>query len=120
MFWLHVRKAGLAAGSTDLANDASFWPVNADNGQIGIQSGQTPSIAGLSGVHVVCSDQILGKYAKQLDVNLDNGDTATGAMMVKDNGTAGTSLVVGSGTGVAATALADVVDTHFTTVCMAF
>ena len=119
-FWLHVRKAGLATGSTVLAADATFWPVNADNGRIGIQSGQTPSITGLSGVHVVCSDQILGKYAKQLDVNLDNGDTATGAMMVKDNGATGTSLVVGTGTGVAPTALASVVDTNFTTVCMAF
>ena len=119
-FWLHVRKAGLATGSTTLAADASFWPVNADNGRIGIQSGQTPSITSLAGVHVVCSDQVLGKYAKQLDVNLDNGDTATGAMMVVDNGTTGTSLVVGSGTGVTATALADVVDTHFTTVCMSF
>ena len=119
-FWLHVRKAGLATGSTTLAADASFWPVNADNGRIGIQSGQTPSITGLAGVHVVCSDQILGKYAKQLDVNLDNGDTASGAMMVVDNGTAGTSLVVGTGTGVTPTALASIVDTHFTTVCMSF
>jgi hypothetical protein len=119
-FWLHIRKAGLATGSTTLAADATFWPLNADNGRIGVQSGSTPSITVLSGVHVVCSDQILGKFAKQLDVNLDNGDPATGAMMVKDNGTTGTSLVVGSGTGVAATALGDVVDTHFTTVCMAF
>ena len=118
-FWLHVRKAGLATGSTDLKADASFWPVNADNGRIGIQSGQTPSIKGLSGVHVVCSDQILGKYAKQLDVNLDNGDTATGAMMVKDSGSGGTSLVTGT-TAVDPTALVDVVDTNFTTVCMAF
>jgi prepilin-type N-terminal cleavage/methylation domain-containing protein len=119
-FWLHIRKAGLATGSTTLAADATFWPLNADNGRIGVQSGSTASITGLSGVHVVCSDQILGKFAKQLDVNLDNGDPATGAMMVKDNGTTGTSLVVGTGTGVAATALGDIVDTHFTTVCMAF
>ena len=119
MFWLHVRKAGLATGSTTLAATSAFWPQNADNGRIGIQSGQTPSIAGLTGVYVVCSDQILGKYAKQIDSNLDNGDTDSGAIMVKDNGTAGTSLVVGgTGTGVAATKLADIVDTHFTTVCM--
>ena len=118
-FWLHVRKAGLATGSTTLAATSAFWPVNADNGRIGIQSGQTPSITGLAGVHVVCSDQILGKYAKQLDVNLDNGDTETGSMMVKDNGPAGTSLVTGI-TAVAPTPLAGVVDTNFTTVCMAF
>jgi prepilin-type N-terminal cleavage/methylation domain-containing protein len=118
-FWLHIRKAGLATGSTTLAANTSFWPLNADNGRVGVQSGLTPSITGLSGVHVVCSDQILGKFAKQLDVNLDNGDTATGAMMVKDWGAATASPVTGTAT-TAATALASVVDTHFTTVCMAF
>ena len=92
--------------------------MNADNGRIGIQSGQTPSITGLTGVYVVCSDQILGKYAKQIDSNLDNGDTDSGAIMVVDNGTAGTSKVAGTGTGVTPTELKDIVDTHFTTVCM--
>lgn len=119
-FWQHIRKAGLATGSTSVAADNTFWPVNADNGRIGIQSGQTPSITGLSGVHVVCSNQILGKYAKQIDVNLDNGDPTTGAVMVVDHGSAGTTNLVDGATAVAPTALASIVDSDFTTVCMAF
>ena len=119
LFWEDVRRAGLATGSLTAVADNTFWPVNADNGRIGIQSGQTPSITGLSGVHVVCSDQILGKYAKQIDVNLDDGNPATGSIMVVDYGTALVTPVTGT-TAVAPTALASINDTHFTTVCMAF
>lgn len=118
-FWQHIRKAGLATGSVVVAADNTYWPVNADNGRIGIQSGQTPSITGLNGVHVVCSDQILGKYAKQLDVNLDNGDPETGSIMIVDYG-AGNSTPVTGAAAVAPTPLANINDTHFTTVCMAF
>jgi|SRR5450830_61015 len=118
-FWQHIRKAGLATGSVVVAADNTYWPVNADNGRIGIQSGQTPSITGLNGVHVVCSDQILGKYAKQLDVNLDNGDPETGSIMIVDYG-AGNSTTVTGAAAVAPTPLANINDTHFTTVCMAF
>jgi prepilin-type N-terminal cleavage/methylation domain-containing protein len=118
-FWQHIRLAGLAAGGEVVADNSAYRPVNADNGRIGIQSGQTPSITGLKGVHVVCSDRVLGKYAKQLDVNLDNGDPATGSVMIVDYGTGTSSPVIGTTT-VAPTALASVGDNNFTTICMAF
>ncbi|MFA7349794.1 MAG: prepilin-type N-terminal cleavage/methylation domain-containing protein [Methylotenera sp.] len=118
-FWQHVRKAGLATGGETVAADSTYIPVNADNGRLGIQSGLTPSITNLKGVHVVCSDRVLGKYAKQIDVNLDNGDPTTGSIMVVDYGAGTASLVTGTAT-VAPTALASIDDTHFTTVCMAF
>lgn len=82
-FWQHVRIANLASGPTNTA-DANYIPTNADGGQIGIQSGTTPPITGLRGTYIVCSAGILGKFAKQLDTTMDNGETSTGSMMVAD------------------------------------
>lgn len=82
-FWQHVRLAGLAPGATDNTLTTDFYPKNADGGDIGIEAGRTtnPAIKGMAGTYVICSQGILGKYVKQLDITMDNGDTATGAMM---------------------------------------
>ncbi len=79
VFWQHVRLAGLAAGSTTLA-DTAYAPTNADGGRIGIQA--TAPITGMTGSYFVCSDGIQGKFAKQLDTTMDDGNTATGSMRV--------------------------------------
>lgn len=96
LFWQHVRLAGLAAGPT-AAGDATYIPRNAEGGIIGIESGlsgyigATPASAGppavaataaLTGSYVVCSSNILGKFAKQLDTTMDDGVTNTGSMRV--------------------------------------
>jgi len=90
-FWQHVRLAGLAAGPTALAAGASaalvtdFVPKNADGGIIGIESGianGTNYISGLNPTYLVCSQGILGKFAKQLDITMDDGNTATGSVRV--------------------------------------
>lgn len=94
MFWQHVRLAGLAAGSTNPA-DATYIQRNADGGQIGVQSvsgftavSTLPTTAGgISGAFVICSDGILGKFAKQLDTTLDDGIGNTGSVRVVVNGT---------------------------------
>ncbi|HRE18477.1 MAG TPA: prepilin-type N-terminal cleavage/methylation domain-containing protein [Rhodocyclaceae bacterium] len=89
LFWQHVRLAGLAAGPTDLTIAAGeYLPKNADGGQIGIESGSAHYIkdagAGattfMSGTYIVCSQGILGKFAKQLDITLDDGNTETGSV----------------------------------------
>ncbi|MBZ0068490.1 MAG: prepilin-type N-terminal cleavage/methylation domain-containing protein [Thiobacillus sp.] len=78
LFWEHVRKAGLAPGSTDI--DATDYPQkNAVSGPVGIQSAK-PYTSMNSGTWFICSGGITGKLAKQLDVQLDDGDTGTGAM----------------------------------------
>ena len=115
VFWEHVRKAGLLSGSTDItAND--FLPVNANGGRIGVQSNInfttiTKNSSGVAsamvGSYIVCSAGILGKFVKQLDTTLDNGDTATGSMRVADPVTAGESV-----------ASADITDGQAYTVCM--
>jgi len=86
-FWQHIRVAGLAPGPTD-RNDADYIPRNASMGRIGIQSGSatTPPIKDkngnpVRGAYVICSDGILGKFVKQLDATLDDGNTGTGSML---------------------------------------
>ncbi|MEI8362244.1 MAG: prepilin-type N-terminal cleavage/methylation domain-containing protein [Betaproteobacteria bacterium] len=80
LFWQHVRLANLAAGPT-VVTDANYYPTNADGGRIGVQSvsGFT-KITGMTGAFAICSDAILGKFAKQLDTALDDGETSTGSL----------------------------------------
>ncbi len=112
-FWQHIRKAGLATGSTN-TGDVNYTPKNTEGGRIGVQSNPDQTITGLSGSYAICSEGILGKFAKQLDVSLDDGDTATGNMM-----SAALSSVNGT-TGTAAISSASISDSTKYTVCMAF
>lgn len=100
LFWQHVRLAGLAAGPT-VVTDPNYYPTNADGGRIGVSSvtGNTAVTVqsatepgGISGAHLVCSKGILGKFAKQLDTTLDDGNTQTGSMRVVTDGTASIGL----------------------------
>lgn len=117
VFWQHVRLAGLAPGPTvvDCSSGNTYQPRNADGGLIGVQSvsGFThttvlPTAGGISGAYVVCSDAILGKFAKQLDITLDDGVGNTGSLRVQVQAGAATG-------GVAAPD-----DATPYTVCMAF
>jgi prepilin-type N-terminal cleavage/methylation domain-containing protein len=86
LFWQHARLAGLASGGTVVANNNTYWPTNADGGRVGIESGSSHYILNtdgatfLQGSYVVCSQGILGKFAKQLDTTMDDGNTASGSM----------------------------------------
>ncbi|MBU1425160.1 MAG: prepilin-type N-terminal cleavage/methylation domain-containing protein [Gammaproteobacteria bacterium] len=81
-FWQDVRLAGLATGPT--ADGADLLPTNSVNGIIGITNSGTnnPTLAGnlLRGSYIICSAAILGKYAKQLDIQMDDGAPTTGSM----------------------------------------
>ncbi len=134
MFWQHVRMAGLAAGPTSIT-DANYRPTNADGGLIGIESGAAANggpyiqngTVGAGGVvtalatptyfsptYLVCSSGILGKYAKQLDSTLDDGETATGSVRVV-NGLAATTPHARGAVGIGT---AGVNDSLSYTVCM--
>ena len=125
LFWQHVRLAGLTSGPTVLpaapAVGDGYRPVNAVGGEIGIQSGTSvlanspmKDVAGtaIPGTYIICSPNILGKFAKQLDIQLDDGNTATGNMMVYNNKNSDYAK------GKAATATASVLDADITIVCM--
>ena len=94
-FWLAVRMANFAPGSTDFgAGLLTSLPQNVDGGRKGITSntttGTTPTapVLGMTGTYAFCSSGLLGKYAKQLDTTLDDGNTATGSVRVIANQTA--------------------------------
>lgn len=88
-FWQHVRLAGLAPGPTATAA-ADYIQKNAVGGNIGITNSGAANnpISGLKGSYIVCSNAIAGKFAKQLDTALDDGNTSTGSMMATTVGTA--------------------------------
>lgn len=98
IFWQHVRLANLASGPTSwtaVALTDPYVPKNAEGGRIGIEAGSAafigpttaaPVIQGLNGTYVLCSTGILGKFAKQLDTTMDDGNTQTGSMRVVATG----------------------------------
>jgi prepilin-type N-terminal cleavage/methylation domain-containing protein len=108
LFWQHVRLAGLAPGPT-LITAGDYQPRNAVGGVIGIQS-TAPFSTMNSGTYFICSGAIKGNFAKQLDSQLDDGNTATGSMQ------AGIGATVNGAN--AATATGSIVDTTDYDVCM--
>lgn len=99
-FWQQVRLANLASGNSSFATPANDMPTNADGGRLGIQS--SIPITGMSGSYFVCSEGIQGKFAKQIDITMDDGNTATGSLRVASGPYAGTAL-----TAVATTSIVD-------------
>jgi prepilin-type N-terminal cleavage/methylation domain-containing protein len=89
LFWQHVRLSGLAAGTPDLGAP-NYYPTNAEGGRLGVQSLNASfiTINGMNGSYVVCSERIPGKIVRQIDVNLDDGETNTGSVRAVVAGTA--------------------------------
>jgi len=79
MFWEHVRLANLAPGPTA---GGDLLPTNAVGGIIGITNGTATDspVFGMNGSYIICSASILGKFVKQLDIQMDDGNTSTGSM----------------------------------------
>lgn len=108
VFWQHVRLAGLAPGPTD-TTAADYLPKNTVGGTIGVTNATNTAITGVKGSYIICSDSIAGKFAKQMDTTLDDGNTAAGSLQVTTTGTA---------TGGTAVATASIVDDTPYLVCM--
>lgn len=108
VFWQHVRLAGLAPGPTDTTS-ADYLPKNTVGGKIGVTNAANTAITGVKGSYIICSDSIAGKFAKQMDTTLDDGNTAAGSLQVTTAGTA---------TGGTAVATASIVDDTPYLVCM--
>ncbi|OGT00875.1 MAG: prepilin-type N-terminal cleavage/methylation domain-containing protein [Gallionellales bacterium RBG_16_56_9] len=116
IFWQHVRLAGLAPGET-VVNLTTYLPTNAVGGRIGITNATAANlpITGLRGSYIICSRSILGKFAKQMDTTLDDGNTTTGSVMVMADQTAPGTVPAAA----VATTAANFDDTPYT-VCMGF
>ena len=85
--WQHLRLANLASGTVNLS-DSGFLPRNAEGGLIGLESGissngsLTPFIGGMRGNIFVCSGNISGRQARQIDLTMDDGNTASGNVQI--------------------------------------
>ncbi len=86
LFWQHVRLAGFATGPTAVG-DPAYLPRNAESGRFGVQSlvgfntivDAAPATP-MTGSYVTCTENIAGRLVKQIDANLDDGNTATGSL----------------------------------------
>lgn len=83
LFWEHLRRANLAGGSTDINAVDAYVPRNADGGRIGVSSGAPAP--GWAGAYFVCSANISGRFARSIDVLMDDGDTTRGTVRVLTN-----------------------------------
>lgn len=95
--WQSTRLAGLARGSKD-TNSNAYVPVKPSGGITGVPKASSAPISGLKGDYIICTENIAGGLVRQLDLEMDDGDTASGSMMV--------SNTVG-GTGITADSIAD-------------
>jgi prepilin-type N-terminal cleavage/methylation domain-containing protein len=121
LFWQHVRLANLASGPTAVT-DTQYIPKNALGGDIGINSAVSGQlqVAGMSGTYQVCSRGILGKFVKQLDVQMDDGQPCTGSLRAVADGAAVNATPVKSSGSPASCTGADIDDSTPYTVCMTF
>ena len=112
LFWQQVRLAGIATGITNTTDLVGYPPRNTLGGLIGITNTTAANlpITGLTGAYIICSGNIQGKFAKQLDIMMDDGATATGSMR--------TSAAVPGAKSINQAVVADPVDSDLYTVCM--
>lgn len=112
LFWQHLRRANLTGGSTDAATMDTYLPRNAEAGRLGVSS-LLPG--GWAAAYFVCSANINGRLARQIDLQLDDGNTATGSVRIfaNDAGDGGeTAPVLANLTAIA--------DANLYTVCAAY
>lgn len=93
--WQHVRLAGFIKGTADATSD-HYVPLNTSGGTLGLSESVATPISGLGGNYIICSDDIPGKLVKQLDLTLDDGNTAGGRMMVSNAGSGGAGIATNS------------------------
>jgi prepilin-type N-terminal cleavage/methylation domain-containing protein len=82
LFWQHVRLAGFLAGSI-VPGDPDYTPTTHFGTRLGISSTmQFTGPTAQSGTYNVCANGIPGRFAKQLDMQADDGNTITGVVRV--------------------------------------
>lgn len=99
-----------------MLGEATYLPTNAEGGRLGVQSKPENTISGMTGSMAICSQNILGKFVKQLETMLDNGNTASGNMMAAENVTGLTAAEAVTSVGNSP----NILDTSKYTVCMGF
>ena len=86
--WQNARPADPAKGSV---YSSTYIALGASGSNIGKPGTASTPIAGFRSNYVICTNNIDGKLVKQLDLVMDDGNTATGAMMASKT-VGGTSI----------------------------
>lgn len=81
--WQNVLDAGLPQGSTN-KNLKAYVPLKPSGSVIDISEASSAPIAELKGNYIICSSNVDGSLVKQLDLVIDDGNTASGSMMVSN------------------------------------
>ena len=87
LFWQHVRLAGLATGDPTIPAGAAvasdlYNPRNADGGRMGITGDAVITGSTWAANFFICSSGIQGRFARQIDTTIDDGNTSTGTVRV--------------------------------------
>jgi len=115
LFWEQVRRANLASGDPTPGN-AAYVYTNADGGPVGITGDAVFTGApAWPATFFVCSAGIQGRFARQIDSTIDDGNTQTGTVRVLGT-TAGGTL----STSATFAALTPAEDSALFTVCVAY
>ena len=77
-------------------------------------------IAGMTGTYLVCTDGVLGKFAKQIDSTLDDSETSTGSIRAVLTSAVAAPFVPGTTAAVAVVTTATINDGLPYTVCQSF
>ena len=98
LVWQHLRLAGYVSGDTDISLRKLSGKKHALAEFLGSLTRRPAQLSGLKGNYIICSDGISGKFVKQIDIALDDGNTASGSMMASIHGTAidGTAIATNS------------------------
>lgn len=81
--WQNVLVAELPHGSTN-KNLKAYVPLKPSGSVIDISEASSAPIAELKGNYVICSSNIDGSLVKQLDLVIDDGNTASGSLMASN------------------------------------
>jgi len=117
LFWQHVRLANLATGVTTVPANCDYLPLNSENGKLGITSAAvlTAPVNPFNGSFFVCTANINGRFARQIDTTLDDGVPNTGSVRIIDGNNTSTAADA-----VTPAVLASNGDGYVYTVCAAF
>lgn len=97
LVWQHLRLAGYVSGDIDITS-ANYLARNVVGGMLGVTNPTVSPIIGLKGNYIICSDGIAGKFVKQIDIAMDDGNTASGSMMASIHGTAVSGIAIATDT----------------------
>jgi hypothetical protein len=81
--WLNVRPAGAAGEATGRDSNA-YVPLRSSGDITDLSRTSAAPIAGLKGDYIICTDNIAGGLVRQLDLEMDDGNTASGAMRMSN------------------------------------